>query len=118
MNKTTKLRLTPPPPTHAQHISFTGSVSTGKHIAAAAALDLKRVTLELGGNDAAIVMPDADIPATASKIFKAAMANTGQVGASNVRGGECSSVRRAVKKRPPPMDFSCASNARTLLRCV
>ena len=38
-------------------ISFTGSVATGKKVAAAAAPDLKRVTLELGGNDAAIVLP-------------------------------------------------------------
>src|SRR5690606_2029405 len=41
-------------------ISFTGSVETGKRVAAAAAPDLKRVTLELGGNDAAIVLPDVD----------------------------------------------------------
>ena len=41
-------------------ISFTGSVPTGKAVAAAAAPDLKRFTLELGGNDAAIVLDDAD----------------------------------------------------------
>jgi len=41
-------------------ISFTGSVPTGKAVAAAAAPDLKRSTLELGGNDAAIVLDDAD----------------------------------------------------------
>jgi acyl-CoA reductase-like NAD-dependent aldehyde dehydrogenase len=41
-------------------ISFTGSVPTGKKIARAAADDLKRVTLELGGNDPAIVLPDVD----------------------------------------------------------
>src|SRR2546426_1277546 len=39
-------------------ISFTGSVPTGKKIMRAAADDLKRVTLELGGNDPAIVLPD------------------------------------------------------------
>ena len=44
-------------------ISFTGSVETGKKVALAAAPDLKRVTLELGGNDPAIVLDDAD-PAT------------------------------------------------------
>ena len=41
-------------------VSFTGSVATGKHVAASAAPDLKRVTLELGGNDAAIILDDAD----------------------------------------------------------
>ena len=41
-------------------ISFTGSVETGKKVAMAAAPDLKRVTLELGGNDPAIVLDDAD----------------------------------------------------------
>src|SRR6185295_4182742 len=42
-------------------ISFTGSVATGKKVAAAAAPDLKRVTLELGGNDPAIVLDDVDV---------------------------------------------------------
>ena len=41
-------------------ISFTGSVETGKKVAASAAPDLKRVTLELGGNDPAIILDDAD----------------------------------------------------------
>ena len=40
--------------------SFTGSVPTAKAVAVAAAPDLKRFTLELGGNDAAIVLADAD----------------------------------------------------------
>ena len=43
-------------------ISFTGRSPTGKKVAAAAAPDLKRVTLELGGNDAAIVLDDVDPP--------------------------------------------------------
>jgi acyl-CoA reductase-like NAD-dependent aldehyde dehydrogenase len=60
-------------------ISFTGSIATGKKIAAAAAEDLKRVTLELGGNDAAIVLEDADIETTAQGLFAAAFSNTGQV---------------------------------------
>ena len=42
-------------------ISFTGSVATGKKIAATAAADIKRVLLELGGNDPAIVLDDADV---------------------------------------------------------
>jgi acyl-CoA reductase-like NAD-dependent aldehyde dehydrogenase len=42
-------------------ISFTGSIPTGKKIMAACAKTLKRITLELGGNDACIVMGDVDI---------------------------------------------------------
>ena len=42
-------------------ISFTGSIATGKKVMAAAAKTVKRVTLEMGGNDPAIVLPDADI---------------------------------------------------------
>ncbi|HMB74266.1 MAG TPA: aldehyde dehydrogenase family protein, partial [Gammaproteobacteria bacterium] len=60
-------------------ISFTGSVATGKKVLAAAAGTLKRVTLELGGNDPAIVLPDADPKAIAKKIFFASFVNSGQV---------------------------------------
>jgi acyl-CoA reductase-like NAD-dependent aldehyde dehydrogenase len=49
-------------------ISFTGSVATGKKVMQACASTLKRVTLELGGNDAAIVMPDADLAMTVPKV--------------------------------------------------
>jgi acyl-CoA reductase-like NAD-dependent aldehyde dehydrogenase len=66
-------------------ISFTGSVATGKHVAAAAAPDLKRVTLELGGNDAAIVLDDADAASVAEGLFAGAFANCGQV---------CSAIKR------------------------
>ena len=60
-------------------ISFTGSVATGKKVLASAAQTLKRVTLELGGNDAAIVMDDVDPKAIAKKIFFASFVNSGQV---------------------------------------
>lgn len=76
-------RLTEHPLT--RKISFTGSVGTGKRVAAAAAPDLKRVTLELGGNDPAIVLEDADVAAIAPRIFWTAFANNGQV---------CSAVKR------------------------
>jgi acyl-CoA reductase-like NAD-dependent aldehyde dehydrogenase len=60
-------------------ITFTGSTETGRKIMAAAAPTLKRVTLELGGNDAAIVLPDADVAAVAPAIFAFAFFNSGQV---------------------------------------
>ena len=60
-------------------ISFTGSVATGKKVLASAAATLKRVTLELGGNDPAIVLDDADPKAIAKKIFFASFVNSGQV---------------------------------------
>jgi acyl-CoA reductase-like NAD-dependent aldehyde dehydrogenase len=66
-------------------ISFTGSVATGKRVAAAAAPDLKRVTLELGGNDPAIVLDDAEPAEIASKLFWGAFSNNGQI---------CSAIKR------------------------
>jgi acyl-CoA reductase-like NAD-dependent aldehyde dehydrogenase len=71
-------------------ISFTGSVATGKQVAAAAAPDLKRVTLELGGNDAAILLDDVDPAAIASKLFWGAFQNNGQV---------CSAIKRVYAPR-------------------
>jgi len=60
-------------------IGFVGSVATGKRVlASAAASNLKRVSLELGGNDAAIVLADADIDAIAPKLFWGAFLNSGQ----------------------------------------
>jgi acyl-CoA reductase-like NAD-dependent aldehyde dehydrogenase len=60
-------------------ISFTGSVATGKKVLASAATNLKRVTLELGGNDAAIVLDDVEPAKVARDIFWAAFANCGQI---------------------------------------
>ncbi|MET9319560.1 aldehyde dehydrogenase family protein [Streptomyces sp. NPDC003038] len=59
-------------------ISFTGSVATGRAIARQAAGHLRPVVLELGGNDAAIVLPDADVAAIAPALFHGAMVNSGQ----------------------------------------
>jgi acyl-CoA reductase-like NAD-dependent aldehyde dehydrogenase len=50
-------------------IAFTGSTETGRHVMRSAADTIKRVTLELGGNDPAIVMPDADPKALAPNIY-------------------------------------------------
>lgn len=60
-------------------ISFTGSVATGKRVMASASGTLKRITLELGGNDPAILLDDADFDTMTPKIFGAAFANCGQV---------------------------------------
>jgi acyl-CoA reductase-like NAD-dependent aldehyde dehydrogenase len=67
-------------------ISFTGSSATGRKVMAGAAEALKRITLELGGNDAAIVLADNDPKAVAPKIFAGAFQNSGQV---------CIAVKRA-----------------------
>lgn len=67
-------------------IAFTGSTATGRKVMASAGAGLKRVTLELGGNDAAIVMNDVDPIATAKRVYDGAMANAGQI---------CVAVKRA-----------------------
>ncbi|TFY99825.1 aldehyde dehydrogenase family protein [Ramlibacter rhizophilus] len=60
-------------------ISFTGSIPTGRRVMGSAAGTLKRLTLELGGNDPAIVLPDADIDAIAQRLYDAVFVNCGQV---------------------------------------
>ncbi|WP_329562726.1 aldehyde dehydrogenase family protein [Streptomyces uncialis] len=71
-------------------VSFTGSVGTGRAIARQAATDLKRIVLELGGNDPAVVLPGADPVATARELFQRSMANTGQY---------CAAVKRVYAPR-------------------
>jgi acyl-CoA reductase-like NAD-dependent aldehyde dehydrogenase len=66
-------------------VSFTGSVAGGMAVNQAAAADLKRVTLELGGNDPAIVLDDADPGAIAKGMFWGAFINSGQA---------CAAVKR------------------------
>ncbi|MEJ0094965.1 MAG: aldehyde dehydrogenase family protein [Methylocella sp.] len=60
-------------------VAFTGSTATGKKVMENAAGTLKRLTLELGGNDAAIVLDDVDVKDVASKVYAGAMLNAGQV---------------------------------------
>ncbi|MEM7468697.1 MAG: aldehyde dehydrogenase family protein [Pseudomonadota bacterium] len=67
-------------------IGFTGSSQTGKKIMASAADTMKRVTLEMGGNDPSIVMPDVNVKEAAAKVYAGAFANAGQV---------CLAVKRA-----------------------
>ncbi|MCE7057212.1 aldehyde dehydrogenase family protein [Algoriphagus sp. AGSA1] len=59
-------------------ISFTGSTETGKHVIRSAASTVKRLTLEMGGNDAAIVLPDADWKTIVPQLFWGAVGNLGQ----------------------------------------
>ncbi len=72
------------------HVSFTGSTPTGKKVLGSAADSLKRFTLELGGNDAAIVLDDADLATVAPAIFQGATMNAGQI---------CLAVKRVYAPR-------------------
>ena len=67
-------------------VAFTGSTATGRKVMQSAAQGIKRVTLELGGNDAAIVLDDVDVQDVAGKVFHGAMLNAGQI---------CVAVKRA-----------------------
>ncbi len=60
-------------------ITFTGSTATGKKIMEGASKDLKRITLELGGNDASIVLPDANVEKVAEQLFWSSFTNAGQI---------------------------------------
>jgi acyl-CoA reductase-like NAD-dependent aldehyde dehydrogenase len=71
-------------------ISFTGSIATGRKVYAAAAADVKGLTLEMGGNDPAIVLGDVDPKAVASRIYAAAFENAGQV---------CAAIKRVYVHR-------------------
>jgi acyl-CoA reductase-like NAD-dependent aldehyde dehydrogenase len=62
-----------------RHVTFTGSIPTGRDVARSAAATLARVTLELGGNDAAIVLDDADVEQIADRLFWSAFRNCGQI---------------------------------------
>ncbi len=89
-------------------VSFTGSTPTGKAIAAAAATDLKRVTLELGGNDPAILLDDVDPEAIARRLFWGAFDNNGQI---------CLAVKRvyAPERIYDDVVEALAEHARTVL---
>lgn len=89
-------------------VAFTGSTATGKKVMAAAAEGVRRVTLELGGNDAAIVMDDVDPKQAARKVYGGAMANAGQI---------CVAIKRAYV--PEPMyDAFCEELARLASEAV
>ncbi|CCO36618.1 aldehyde dehydrogenase family protein [Rhizoctonia solani AG-1 IB] len=58
-------------------VSFTGSSVTGKKVTESASTGLKRLTLELGGNDPAVILPDVDVEKVVPEVFWAAL-NNGQ----------------------------------------
>lgn len=60
------------------HISFTGSTNTGRLVAKSCAATLKRMTLELGGNDACIILPGIDMTHVPLQVFLSALQNSGQ----------------------------------------
>ncbi|MFC9281421.1 aldehyde dehydrogenase [Streptomyces collinus] len=66
-------------------VSFTGSVAAGRRVMEVAARNLTRVTLELGGKSAAVVLPDADLQAAVSGIVPAAWMNNGQACVAQTR---------------------------------
>lgn len=77
-------------------IVFTGSCATGQKVMRAAAETMKRLTLELGGNDAGIVLPDADPQAIAEGLFWGAFINNGQTCAAMKRLYVHESIHDAV----------------------
>ena len=66
-------------------ISFTGSSATGRHIASVCGEQLKRVSLELGGKSAAIILDDADIGNTVKHLKMASLMNNGQACVAQTR---------------------------------
>ncbi|PQE21776.1 aldehyde dehydrogenase protein [Rutstroemia sp. NJR-2017a BBW] len=60
-------------------ISFTGSIATGKKVMESCSKTLKRVTLELGGNDAVIICEDVDVDTVAPQISTLSFINSGQI---------------------------------------
>ncbi|UED88215.1 aldehyde dehydrogenase family protein [Streptomyces profundus] len=64
---------------HTAVISFTGSTATGRRIGSIAGGLLKRAVLELGGNNAFVVLDDADLPAAVDAALRASLAHNGQI---------------------------------------
>lgn len=90
-------------------ISFTGSTEVGTSVAAQAAATVKRVTLELGGNDPAVVLEDADAETTARGIVGSAFRNAGQV---------CMAVKRVYVPRHRAVEMTEAISAAASLHVL
>ncbi|NNJ04847.1 aldehyde dehydrogenase family protein [Streptomyces sp. PKU-MA01144] len=103
-------------------VAVTGSVRAGREIAAAAAADLKRVHLELGGNAPVIVHHDADIETTAAELAAVAYYNAGQDCTAPTRILVHAAVHDAfltafaaqAEKRRPAADFGPLNSAAQL----
>ena len=80
-----------------RRISFTGSTEVGRQIAEKAARQLKKVTLELGGNDPLIVLKDADIDYAV---------NAATFGRFNHQGQICMSSKRIIVEKPVAAEFT------------
>ena len=102
-----------------QKISFTGSTATGKKILAASAKTLKRVTLELGGNDPTIVLSDVDIEKVAPLVARGGFINSGQmcVAAKRIYIHESiyDSFVEAMVKAAQPLTTGYAANGTRVL---
>lgn len=110
------------------HILFTGSTATGRHVSLAAAANLTPVTLELGGKSPTIICDDADMDSAVSSILFGKLANVGQtcIAPDYVllpRGSETAFIdaaRRAVQRFYPTLesnqDYSCIVNERQAQR--
>ncbi|MFT4149000.1 MAG: aldehyde dehydrogenase family protein [Paracoccaceae bacterium] len=83
-------------------ISFTGSTATGRRVMQSAAPTLKRITLELGGNDPALIFPDVDVAQAAEQVFWSAFTNSGQI---------CVATKRAYVHEAIYDDFLTALKA-------
>lgn len=89
-------------------IVFTGSCATGQKVMQSAAATMKRLTLELGGNDAGIVLPDVDPAAIVEQLFWGAFINNGQTCAAmkrlyvhdKVHDAVCEALVEFAKKIP------------------
>jgi betaine-aldehyde dehydrogenase len=66
-------------------VSFTGSTRAGKRVAELAAATVKRVTLELGGKSASVILPDADLAAAVKGTIGACLLNSGQTCSAHTR---------------------------------
>ncbi len=70
---------------HIRKITFTGSTSVGKQLAALAGMHMKRITMELGGHAPVVVTKDADVPAAVTALRSSKYRNNGQVCVSPTR---------------------------------
>lgn len=89
-------------------VAFTGSTATGSKVMASASEGIKRVTLELGGNDAAIVMGDVPPDVAAAKVYQGAMTNAGQI---------CVAIKRAYVHESIYEEF-CTAIAKLAMEAV